>query len=141
HSRACRSRWTIDLAFLQSRDGARRVPTGPGSHTTKREAPSGIRRVVWRVRCILLRLFAILCLLPCVRMTAANDLIYFLVLFTCRDSCKHCVTASRVLDQFNTTCCDHSLCARGRGRQSLRVRNNTSQRRLEAATLVSRAEC
>ena len=37
---ACHSHMTIDLASLQSRDGARRVFAGPGSQsTTKREAP------------------------------------------------------------------------------------------------------
>ncbi|CAN0491292.1 unnamed protein product, partial [Ectocarpus sp. 12 AP-2014] len=31
--------------------------------------------------------------------------------FTSRDSCKHCVTASRVLDELNTTWCDYPVCA------------------------------
>ena len=54
------------------------------------------------MRCILLRVFGILCLLPCTRMTASHFLV-----FTSRGSYKHCVTASRVLDHFNTTWCDH----------------------------------
>ena len=37
---ACHSHMTIDLASLQSQDGARRVFAGPGSQSiTKREAP------------------------------------------------------------------------------------------------------
>ena len=46
HDHACHSHQTIDLASLQSRDGARRVFAGPGSHSiTKREAPWRVRRV------------------------------------------------------------------------------------------------
>ena len=33
HDHACHSHMTIDLASLQSRDGARRVFAGPGSHS------------------------------------------------------------------------------------------------------------
>ena len=40
HDHAYHSHQAIDLASLQSRDGARRVFAGPGSHSiTKREAP------------------------------------------------------------------------------------------------------
>ena len=43
---ACHSHMTIDLASLQSRDGARRVFAGRGSKSiTKREAPWCVRRV------------------------------------------------------------------------------------------------
>ena len=74
-----RSRMTIDP----------RIPTMPGWSTsgfhrpdrhayTKREAPWGVRRVAWRVSCILQknRLWGVL---SCMLMTASNELICFLV--------------------------------------------------------------
>ena len=46
HNLACLSHMTIDLASLQSRNGARRVFAGPDSQSiTKREAPWCVRRV------------------------------------------------------------------------------------------------